>query len=80
MDVMGEALNISQKVLRALGEQEAELSRHQVDELIERACDLAAGFEDKAKQLFPEEITRETLALIQSRVDANISRHCLKIC
>jgi len=45
-----------------------------VDELIERACDLAAGFEDKAKHLFPEEITPETLALIQNRIDANISR------
>jgi len=45
-----------------------------VDEFIERACDLAAGFEEKAKHLFPEEITPETLTLIHSRIDDNISR------
>lgn len=72
MDVMGEALEVDRKALVALGVQEAELSPAAAGHVIERMCQVAAGFSTRARQLFPGQITAATLRTIQDRIDANL--------
>ncbi len=74
MDVMGEALDIGRAALLRLGEQEAELSRTQASETIERIAAVASGFAQAARQWFPGLIAPDTLALIQRRIDDNLRR------
>lgn len=74
MDVMGEALQIGREHLLALAEQEAELSSQQAGNIIAKCCDVAAGFALKAGDMFPGQITGETLRTLQARIDDNIKR------
>ncbi|MBN1087371.1 type II toxin-antitoxin system HipA family toxin [Erwinia aphidicola] len=74
MDVMGEALQIGRGHLLALAEQEAELSSQQAGNIIAKCCDVAAGFALKAGDMFPGQITGETLRTLQARMDDNIKR------
>lgn len=74
MDVMGEALQIGREHLFALAEQEAELSSEQANNVIAKCCDVAARFTAKAADMFPGQITAETLRTIQTRMDDNINR------
>lgn len=74
MDVMGEALHITRKHLLALAVEEAELSAGDAADIIERTCQIASGFTDMAKRLFPGSITQDTLRTIQTRIDHNIER------
>lgn len=74
MDVMGEALQIGREHLLALAEQEAELSSQQAGNIIAKCCDVAAGFALKAGDMFPGQITGETLRTLQARMDDNIKR------
>ncbi|HBC6075312.1 TPA: type II toxin-antitoxin system HipA family toxin [Citrobacter koseri] len=74
MDVMGEALDIERKHLQALGEQEAELPATRVAEIIATICDVAATFSAIATDLYPGQITSDTLNYIQKQIDGNISR------
>lgn len=74
MDVMGEALQIGREHLLALAEQEAELSSQLADNIIAKCCDVAAGFALKAGDMFPGQITGETLHTLQARMDDNIKR------
>ncbi|WP_426768668.1 type II toxin-antitoxin system HipA family toxin [Erwinia aphidicola] len=74
MDVMGEALQIGREHLLALAEQEAELSSQQAGNIIAKCCDVAAGFALKAGDMFPGQITGETLRALQARMDDNIKR------
>lgn len=72
MDIMGEALEITRKEVVSLGEQEAELSVSQVDLIIENILDVGANFFALAKDLYPEQITPQTLSMLQQRINANI--------
>lgn len=74
MDVMGEALQIGREHLLALAQQEAELSSQQAGNIIAKCCDVAAGFALKAGDMFPGQITGETLRTLQARMDDNIKR------
>jgi serine/threonine-protein kinase HipA len=74
MDVTGEALDIGRKHLLSLGQQEAELTASQADGVIQRYCDVASGFTRLAGEMFPGQITGETLRTIQARIDDNIKR------
>ncbi|HCT7101455.1 type II toxin-antitoxin system HipA family toxin [Pseudomonas aeruginosa] len=74
MDVMGEALHITRKHLLALAVEEAELSAGDAADIIERICQIASGFTDRAKRQFPGSITQDTLRTIQARIDHNIER------
>lgn len=71
MDIMGEALEITRKEVVSLGEQEAELSVSQVDLIIENILDVGANFFALAKDLYPEQITPQTLSMLQQRINAN---------
>lgn len=72
MDIMGEALDISQQALVKLGGEEADLSRQQAVEIVEKYCSVAARFHQIAADLLPDCITRATLNHIQSRIDRNL--------
>lgn len=74
MDVMGEALAINRKQLLALGEQEAELASAEVNKVIDEICTVAAGFTAIAKNTLPDQITQDTLKMIQGRIDENVKR------
>lgn len=74
MDVMGEALEIAREHLLLLGEQEAELSRPAAGAAMQHIGHVASTFTDVAKNLFPGQITPETLRSIQSRIDDNLRR------
>ncbi|AXU98192.1 MAG TPA: type II toxin-antitoxin system HipA family toxin [Erwinia persicina] len=74
MDVMGEALDIGREHLLALGQQEAELTASQAGEVIERHCEVASGFTRLAGEMFPGQITPETLRTIQQRIDDTLKR------
>lgn len=71
MDVMGEALEIDRDAVLALAD-EAEVTREVAEEIIERFCEVASRFAAIAKGMYPEEITGETLAFIQARMDENV--------
>jgi len=72
MDIMGEALEITRKEVVSLGEQEAELSVSQVDLIIENVREVGANFVAIAKDLYPEQITPQTLSILQQRINTNI--------
>jgi serine/threonine-protein kinase HipA len=72
MDVMGEALDIKRTHLLALGQQETNLTPSQAGDIIDHYCSVASGFASKAADIFPEQITAETLRFLQARIDENI--------
>lgn len=72
MDVMGEALDIGRAQMVALGQQEANLTAAQAGEIIEYYCSVAANFAQKAADMFPDQITVNTLKTVQARINANI--------
>lgn len=74
MDVMGEALEIYRKQLLMLGEQEAELSNADVNDVIDEICDVAEEFSAIAKKTLPDQITQDTLTSIQDRINENVKR------
>jgi serine/threonine-protein kinase HipA len=71
MDVMGEALAISRKALLKLA-QEAEVSVDVANRTVDRICAAASEFAVVAERLYPEVITRDTLQVIQKRIDENV--------
>ncbi|MET3076016.1 hypothetical protein ABXV16_09685 [Pantoea leporis] len=56
----------------ALGQQETELTPAHAGDIIDNYCSVASGFACKAADLFPEQITAETLRFLQARIDENI--------
>ncbi len=74
MDVMGEALEIYRKQLLVLGEQEAELSNADANDVIDEVCDVAEAFSVIAKKTLPDQITQDTLTRIQGRINENVKR------
>lgn len=72
MDVMGEALIISQKALLKLGMEEAELSQQQVMGMIQKHCDVASKLAQQAQNVVPGQITQATLKTMIQRIDKNI--------
>ncbi len=73
MDVMGEALEISRAQMLRLAE-EAEMSPDAATGVIDSMCDVASRFTAIAENLCPQVITRDTLRMIQSRIDQNVAR------
>lgn len=71
MDVMGEALAIDRAALLRLA-AEAELSVQQANHTLDAISEIASQFSVIADQLLPQAISRETLRLIQSRIDQNL--------
>jgi len=71
MDVMGEALAIGRTEMLRLA-KEAEVSAESAERIIDRICDVAARFAAIADNLYPQLITRDTLHMIQGRIDQNI--------
>jgi serine/threonine-protein kinase HipA len=71
MDVMGEALAIGRKALLELA-QEAEVSVDVANRTVDRICAAASEFAVVAERLYPEVITRDTLQIIQKRIDENL--------
>ncbi len=65
---MGEALHITQQAIVKLGNQEADLSVKEVDEIISSICEVASRFNKITQERLPEQIRSETLQIIQSRV------------
>lgn len=74
MDVMGEALEINRKQLLMLGEQEAELSSAEVNRVIDEICDVANDFTATVKSILPDQITNDTLKMVQRRINENVKR------
>ncbi|MBR7214161.1 type II toxin-antitoxin system HipA family toxin [Pseudomonas sp. B2021] len=73
MDVMGEALSISRTQLLRLAE-EAEVPPDLAGSMIDGICEVARRFSAIAENLYPQDITRDTLRLIQGRIDENVAR------
>jgi serine/threonine-protein kinase HipA len=71
MDVMGEALAIGRSGMLRLAE-EAEVLAEIAERTIDRVCDVACRFAAIADKLYPQLITRDTLRIIQGRIDQNI--------
>lgn len=69
---MGEALHITQQAIVKLGNQEADLSVKEVDEIISSICEVASRFNKITQERLPEQIRSETLQIIQSRIEHNI--------
>ena len=72
MDIMGEALNISQKDIYKLGTSEANLAAQEIDEIILEMSEIARQFSQIAERLYPNQIRESTLHMIQSRIEQNI--------
>jgi serine/threonine-protein kinase HipA len=72
MDVMGEALSISRAQLLRLAE-EAEVSPDVAGRVIDGICEVASRFASIAENLHPQAITRDTLRMIQGRIDQNVA-------
>lgn len=72
MDVMGEALAIDRATMLQLAE-EAEVSAEAASRIITRICDVAGQFATIADNLLPQVITRDTLRMIQGRIDQNLA-------
>lgn len=72
MDIMGEALDVERKHILSLGEQEAEFSAAEITCLIEKICEVGTTFALKAQEMYPGQITSETLTMIQGRINSNI--------
>ena len=62
----GEALHITQQAIVKLGNQEADLSVKEVDEIISSICEVASRFNKITQERLPEQIRSETLQIIQS--------------
>nr|WP_312379227.1 type II toxin-antitoxin system HipA family toxin [Delftia acidovorans] len=73
MDVMGEALAISRAHMLRLAE-EAEVPQDVAGKRIDDICEVAGQFAAIAKSMYPQVITRETLATIQRRIDENVAQ------
>lgn len=73
MDVMGEALSISRTQMLRLAE-EAEVPPDVAGRMIYGICDVASRFASIAENLYPQVITRDTLRMIQDRIDQNVAR------
>ncbi|KVD53815.1 type II toxin-antitoxin system HipA family toxin [Burkholderia ubonensis] len=71
MDVMGEALAIDRKAMLSLAD-EAEISADVAGGIVDRFCDVASQFAAMTENLFPGEVTQDTLHAIQARIDDNI--------
>ncbi|KVP62238.1 toxin HipA [Burkholderia ubonensis] len=71
MDVMGEALAIDRQAMLSLAD-EAEISADVAGGIIDRFCDVASQFAAMTENLFPGEVTQDTLHVIQARIDDNI--------
>ena len=69
---MGEALHITQQAIVKLGNQEADLSVKEVDEIISSICEVTSRFNKITQERLPEQIRSETLQIIQSRIEHNI--------
>ena len=69
---MGEALHITQQAIVKLGNQEADLSVKEVDEIISSICEVASRFNKITQERLPEQIRSETLQIIQSWIEHNI--------
>ena len=74
MDVMGAALEIGRADMLRLGTNEAELCAHEAGALIDQICDVASSLTAMATSLFPDQITPDTLRLIQGRINDNIGQ------
>jgi serine/threonine-protein kinase HipA len=74
MDVMGAALEIGRADMLRLGTNEAELSAHEAGALIDQICDVASSLTAMATSLFPDQITPDTLRLIQGRINDNMGQ------
>ena len=74
MDVMGQALEIDRKNMLRLGTHEAELSAREAASVIDQICDVGSTLTDVAGSMFPGQITRDTLRVIQGRINENIER------
>lgn len=74
MDVMGQALDIKYQNLLLLGEHETELNIQEIKMIIEKVCEVGSHFSAIAKDNYAGQITSDTLAYIQSRINQNISR------
>ncbi|MGH8382405.1 type II toxin-antitoxin system HipA family toxin [Pseudomonas sp.] len=71
MDVMGEAMAIKREaMLRLAGE--AEVAEDIAGVIIDNICTVASQFAAIADNLFPQLITRDTLYMIQGRINQNI--------
>ncbi|KWA70631.1 toxin HipA [Burkholderia ubonensis] len=71
MDVMGEALAIDRQAMLSLAD-EAEISADVAGGIVDRFCDVASQFAAMTENLFPGEVTQDTLHVIQARIDDNI--------
>ncbi|NBB12694.1 type II toxin-antitoxin system HipA family toxin [Pseudomonas sp. SLFW] len=71
MDVMGEALAIDRAAMLGLA-REAELAADVAAALIDRVCDVGAGFEALAQKQYPNAITLATRQMVQHRINENI--------
>lgn len=74
MDVMGQALDIGREAMLRLGTHEAELSAREAASVIDQICDVGSTLTDVAGSMFPGQITRDTLRVIQGRINENIER------
>lgn len=72
MDVMGQALTISRDALIKLGTDEADISKQQVLEIIQKYSDVASELKVYAKNVVPDQITKTTLNTISKRINENI--------
>ncbi|MBN3849444.1 type II toxin-antitoxin system HipA family toxin [Paraburkholderia sp. Ac-20342] len=72
MDVMGEALEIDRTALLGLA-KEAEVSTAVAGDLIDQFSGVAGQFSAWVENMFPHQVTRETLRTIQKRIDENIA-------
>ncbi|WP_306391292.1 type II toxin-antitoxin system HipA family toxin [Telluria beijingensis] len=73
MDVMGEALAISRTHILRLAD-EAEVSQDIAGMLINGICEVASQFAVIAEDMYPHDITQDTLRTIQGRIDENVAR------
>lgn len=72
MDVMGDALDISRASMLRLAE-EAEVPQDIACRMIDNICEVASQFTVTAEKMYPQVITRDTLRIIQRRIDENIA-------
>jgi serine/threonine-protein kinase HipA len=71
MDVIGEALAIDRGAMLELAD-EAEVSARTAGGIIDSICRVASQFAAIAENMFPGEITQDTLDIIQGRIDENV--------
>lgn len=64
----------TRKQILMLGEQEADISNVEASAVINQVCDLASVFTATAIHTLPDHITKDTLQMIQSRINENVQR------